>query len=281
MALAVRQITPAAMGVLLFPTITSMTSGRTGLALVMREELTGSAFGLFLLAYPLIFMMFYVNYSAAFSFLYWTALQSRGEGGDVTLPSAGRNEKRGSSRRVRPATLIWAAIPLLLGAVLLDRIMVTDTGALMEDALSDGRRVAVEKALNSGLSADFRTSNNDETPLFEAVRTGDAHLVAALTARGANINARSRSGSTPLIQAAVYDRAGAAQLLVGLGASVNAANNEGRTALMVAAMRGNLPLVRFLLANGADPKRVDSHGKNALAYAREEGYPQIAALLHG
>jgi hypothetical protein len=280
LALAVRQITPASMGVLLFPSIIALTSGRSGLQLVTREELAGSGFGLFCLIYPLIFMLFYVNYSAGSSFLYWAALESRDEGGDVTLPSAGRNDKRGNARRIRPATLIWAGIPLVLGAILLDRITVTDNEALLEDALSDGRRTAIEKALNGGLSADYRTSN-DETPLFEAVRTGDAKLVAALTARGANINARSRSGSTPLIQAAVYDRAGQAQLLVGLGASVNAANNDGRTALMVAAMRGNLPLVRFLLANGADPKRVDSHGKNALTYAREEGYSEIVTLLHG
>ena len=47
-----------------------------------------------------------------------------------------------------------------------------------------------------------------------------------------------------------------------------------------AGMRGNLPMVQLLLGHGAGPKLADSHGKTALAHAREEGYPEIAALLH-
>ena len=39
-------------------------------------------------------------------------------------------------------------------------------------------------------------------------------------------------------------------------------------------------MVQLLLGHGAGPKLADSHGKTALAHAREEGYPEIAALLH-
>jgi ankyrin repeat protein len=45
-------------------------------------------------------------------------------------------------------------------------------------------------------------------------------------------------------------------------------------------MRGNLLMVQLLLGRGADPRLADGHGKTALAYAREEGYPEIAILLH-
>jgi serine/threonine protein kinase len=280
-ALVVRQIAPAALGVLLFPSIMSLTTGRLGLQFIVREELAGSRFGIFCLVYPLFFMLFYVNFGAASTFLYWTALQSRGEaGGDVILPGAIRDEKRRGSRGVRPATLIWGAIPFVMVAMLLFKIAVLDSGSVMEDALNDGRRAAVLKALNSGLSVDYRDSG-DETPLFEAVRVADNQLVEALLSRGANVNARNRNGSSALIQAAVYDRQDLARLLLDHGAALNAVNNDGRTALMIAAMRGNLPMVQLLLGRGADSKRTDSHGKTALSYAQEEGYAEIAALLHG
>lgn len=278
-ALAVRQCAPAALGVLIFPTVMALMSGPLAVKFLLREELSGSGFGVFCLLYPLIFMMFYVNWGAAFSFMYWSALQNRGEGGDTTLPASAREEQRSGSRRIRPATLVWAGLPPLCMAVVLVKAGVNDNGAAMEAALNDGRRSAVVKALNDGLPADYRISDG-ETPLFEAVRKDDAKLVEALLSRGANVNCRSRSGSASLMQAVIYGRLDLARLLLDRGAAVNATNNDGRTALIEAAMRGNLPMVQLLVGRGADPRGADSHGKTALAYVQEEGYPEIAALLH-
>jgi len=220
-----------------------------------------------------------IHYGSAFSFLYWSALQSRGEGGDIALPASTRDDRRAGTRRIRPATILWAALPLLCLALVLVKANVTDNGAVMEAALNDGRRSAVVKALNAGLSADYRTSD-DETPLFEAVRTGDANLVEALLSRGANVNARNHGGATPLFMAASYGRGDLGRLLLDRGATVDAPNTDGRTALIEASMRGNLLMVQLLLGRGADPRLADGHGKTALAYAREEGYPEIAILLH-
>jgi hypothetical protein len=278
-ALAVRQSSAAAFGTVIFPAIMMLTLGPSGLQVLLREELSGSKFGVVFLFYPLFFMMFYLNWGSAYSFLYWSALQSRGEGGEPTLPVSGREEKRSGSRRIRPATLLWAALPLVCLAIILVKANGNDKGNAMETALNEGRRADVIKALNAGLPADY-ASIDGETPLFEAVRVGDATLVEALLSRGANVNARAHSGSTPLLQAVVYARGELTRLLLDRGAAVNAANEDGHTALIDAAMRGNLPLVQLLLARGADPKRSDSHGKTALAYAQEEGYPEIAGLLH-
>ena len=222
-------------------------------------------------------MIFYVNFGSAFSFLYWSALLSRGEGGDVALPASSRDEKRRGARRIRPATVIWAAVPVLLLAIILFKANSNDDGDRMESALDDGRRSAVVKALNAGLPADYRVSDG-ETPLFEAVRIGDGTLVQALLSRGASVNVRSHGGATPLIVAVGNNRADLTEVLLDR-AAVNSANNDGRTALIEAAMRGNLPIVQLLLAHGADRKRSDSHNKTALAYAQEEEYPEIAALL--
>lgn len=278
-ALAVRQYAPAALGTLVFPAMISLTSGSFVMRILWRDELQGSGIGLFFLLYPLFFMVFYVNYGSAFSFLYWSALLSRGEGGDTALPASARDDKRRGSRRIRPATVLWAAMPVLLLALVLFKANSNDTGDLMESALDDGRRAAVVKALNAGLPADYRLSDG-ETPLFEAVRIGDGKLVQALLSRGASVNARSHGGATPLIAAVANNRADLTELLLDRGAGVNSANNDGRTPLIEAAMRGNLQIVQLLLARGADPQRSDSHNKTALAYAQEEEYPEIAAALH-
>jgi serine/threonine protein kinase len=277
-ALAVRQYAAAALGTMVFPAIISLTSGSFLMRVLWREELAGSGMGIFFLVYPLFFMVFYVNYGSAFSFLYWSALLNRGEGGDVALPASARDDKRRGSRGIRPATVIWAVLPVLLLAIILFRANSNENGNLMESALDDGRRSAVVKALNAGLPADYRVSDG-ETPLFEAVRIGDGKLVQALLSRGANVNARSRGGATPLFIAVVNNRADLSELLLDRGAAVNSPNNDGRTPLIEAAMRGNLQIVQLLLARGADPKRFDSHNKTALAYAQEEDYPEIAALL--
>jgi len=278
-ALAVRQVAPAVVGVAGFPAVMALLTGPGALKFLTREELAGSGFGLFFLLYPLFFMTFYVNWGPAFTFMYWSARQSRGESGDSALPASAREEKRSGSRRFRPGTILWAGLPLLLLAVIFVKANSSDNGAAMEAALNDGRRSAVLKALSAGLPVDYRASDQ-ETPLFEAVRIGDAKLVEALLSRGANVNVRRRSGSTPLLEAVAYDRRDFARLLLDRGALVDAPDNDGRTALIVAAMRGNLPMVQLLLDRGADPKRSDSQGKTALMYAREEGYPEIAAMLH-
>ena len=277
-ALAVRHYAPAAIGVTVFSAVNGVLGGSPGLQLVWREELAGSGVGLFLLLYPLFFMLFYVNYGTTPWFLYWSALGSRGEGGDTALPASTREDKRSNSRRIRPSTVLWVLLPSLMLAVTLYKANVSDRGDVLQFASDDGRRTAILQALNSGLAADYRLAG-DETALFAAIRAGDAKLVDALLARGASVNAKSRGGTTPLLVTVNDGRTDFASLLLDRGAAVNAADNDGRTPLMAASMRGNLPMVRLLLAHGADRKASDRQKKTALAYAQEENYPEIAALL--
>ena len=273
-----RQIGPPAFLVLVYPALMSL-AGTGIMQFVMRKVLSGTIMGTIYLVFPLIPAPLYMYFGSASTFLYWSALLCRGEGGDITLPTSTRNGKRGRfSAGLGPATRAWLALPLVLLAVLLFGRTMADSGTVLESASNDGRRAAVLKALNSGLSVDERLGGG-ETPLFEAVRSGDRKLVEELLSRGADVNVRSRLGSTALLAAATYGRDDLARALLDHGAALDVADEEGRTPLIDAAMRGNLPLVRLLLERGADRKHSDAHGKTALTYAREEGYQEIAELV--
>ena len=78
------------------------------------------------------------------------------------------------------ATLpVWARLPIACLLAIFSRVALTDNSTTLEEALDDGRAAAVLKSLNTGLPADYRTSEG-ETPLFEAVRVGDGKLAEAL-----------------------------------------------------------------------------------------------------
>jgi serine/threonine protein kinase len=278
--LTVRQYAPAAMAVLAFPSILMLTlnGSREVWNVLVREVLSSAGIGLFFFLYPLIFLMFLLVYCPAFTFLYWSALLCHGEGADAMLPASGRDDQR-RRPKVRPSTLVWTALPMLLLASFLFKILRSDAGANLEDAAEDGRRAAVVKTLNTGISANYRRRNG-ETPLFDAVRMGDSQLAGLLFSRGADVNVHNRDGATPLLIAAADNRIDMVRLLLDRGAAINASNEDGRTALIEAAMRGNLPIAQLLLERGADARTSDIHDKTALAYAQEEGNAEMAALLH-
>src|SRR5579859_3670811 len=76
-------------------------------------------------------------------------------------------------------------------------------------------------------------SSLGEAPLHYAATFGSVDSVRVLLERGADPNARNRSGATPLISGAYnFEKA---RLLVEKGADVNAHSQNGVTPLMVAA----------------------------------------------
>jgi hypothetical protein len=276
--LMVRQYGPPMIGLFMFPASISMASGPVLLA-VARETVTGTTQGWFFLLYPLMFGAMLLNYGAAFAFLYWTALRGRGEGSDVALPASARDDSRNRSSAVRPSTMVWVGIPILLLAVIVWRATSRDEGVALDNALNEGRSAAVLKLMSAGLPVDHRDPGQ-ETPLFEVARRGQRPLAAALLDRGANPNARNRSGATPLLVSVGHWQLELARLLLDRGATVDLANSDGRTPLMIAAMSGNRAMTQLLLERGAKPGLADVHHKTALAYAREEGHEEIARLLH-
>jgi thioredoxin-related protein len=95
-------------------------------------------------------------------------------------------------------------------------------------------------------SATSQAHITGDTPLMEAVRTGDGRKVLALLKAGADVNAR---------------------------------NAGGVTALMLAAASGQAELIERLLEAGARPDITDYQGKSAADRAAENDHIKLASRL--
>lgn len=137
--------------------------------------------------------------------------------------------------------------------------------ARLHPAAAEGNVAGVLAALDAGAAINAPSpSLEDFTALHLAVSGDHAAVVAALVARGAHLDARSRvgaaGGSTPLMETAPRAATNCARALVEAGADVRLQNRNAWTALHFAASEGNLELVRLLLDHGAEPNAVNNEG---------------------
>jgi hypothetical protein len=88
--------------------------------------------------------------------------------------------------------------------------------------------------------------NLTNTPLIEAVRSGEASRVKELIDSGADINQPGEQGWTPLNWAAGKGNLEIVTLLVQNGADVFKTGRDQRTAYMIALAAGHAEVVRFL-----------------------------------
>jgi ankyrin repeat protein len=115
----------------------------------------------------------------------------------------------------------------------------------------------------SGMDAGDTTLGAGATPLMRAARAGDAAVMRALLAKGADPNLTTKDGNNALQFAAGVgyrdkntkgterEALEALKLAVGLGMDINRVNNRGETALHGAASRGADMLVQYLVEQGA------------------------------
>jgi hypothetical protein len=82
--------------------------------------------------------------------------------------------------------------------------------------------------------------------LLDAAREGDAARVKELLRKGANANARDKSGWTPLHWAASYGRVDVARLLLEHGADPGIRDKDGRTPLDIARATRHKEVVRVI-----------------------------------
>jgi hypothetical protein len=92
------------------------------------------------------------------------------------------------------------------------------------------------------------------TPLARAAQAGDAASVAALVARGADVNARDAEGYTPLAYAARVGDGAALKSLIDAKADPNARDcaSQGWTPLIHAIHKSQNDAARLLVERGAD-----------------------------
>jgi ankyrin repeat protein len=96
---------------------------------------------------------------------------------------------------------------------------------------------------------------NDTTALMHAARHGRADLLAALLARGADVNALNSDGNGALWFACFADSGPCVEALIAAGAVLDNQNVNGATALIYCASAGKSARVAQLLAAGADVRR--------------------------
>ncbi len=116
-------------------------------------------------------------------------------------------------------------------------------------------------------------------PLIEAIKQGSLDEVTALVSKGADVNARTSSGSTPLMYAANRNRPDIVEFLLGRGAEVNAKNGTNDTALIHASAKGSMKVADMLLQGKADPNIKNISGGDALIYAVMNKHLEMVELL--
>jgi len=121
----------------------------------------------------------------------------------------------------------------------------------------------------------------DADALYRAAQDGDSAQVSALIDGGADVNARSSTGSYALNAAAVENNIALMQLLLDRGANPNVQNSEGDTPLICATKYGGgkAATVKLLIAVGTDQKHRDLSGKTALDYAEAKDQQEAIVLL--
>ncbi|MDR1708764.1 MAG: ankyrin repeat domain-containing protein [Candidatus Accumulibacter sp.] len=151
-------------------------------------------------------------------------------------------------------------------------------------AASAGRLETAALLLARGVKIDA-ADDFGFTALMHSVASAP-EIVAFLIERGADANARSKTGLTPLMLAVNSTSAKPEIIarLIAAGANVNAADDDGFTPLIFAAFAAGPEVVSMLLDAGADARaRERLHGKSVADYAREnkalESRPALARLL--
>ncbi len=120
-------------------------------------------------------------------------------------------------------------------------------------------------------------------PLLEAIRNGEAAVVSAVVAAGADVHRIPHygcmRGATLLINAAERGDPAIVQTLLRAGADIDVATGTGWTATMVAASRGHVECVQLLVDAGADLTFRNAQGQTALAVAQRRRHAAVARTL--
>jgi ankyrin repeat protein len=148
------------------------------------------------------------------------------------------------------------------------------------DAAMRGNRDEVRTLLKSG--EDVNTAQGDGmTALHWAVQKGDLDLAKLLLYAGANVRATTRIGGyTPLLVASKNGNAAMVEALLANGADPKATTAAGATPLMLASRSGSVDAVKQLLAHGAEVDVTEPvKGESALTVAAAMGRADVVRVL--
>jgi ankyrin repeat protein len=120
-------------------------------------------------------------------------------------------------------------------------------------AARTGNATVVKSLLETKVDVNAVEQSRGQSALMWAAAEGHADIVRLLVEHGAEVQAKSKSGSTALLLAARDADLDTTRVLLAAGAKVNDASADGTTALLIATVRGHTKYAEFLLDQGADP----------------------------
>lgn len=143
-------------------------------------------------------------------------------------------------------------------------------------AVRENSKKVLDVLLNAkGIDLETKAKNGD-TALMIASYKGSQPTVAALLAKGAQVN---RSGWAPLHYAAAAGYNDIVAMLLEKSAYIDAESPNKTTPIMMAALQGHILTVKLLLDEGADATLKNAAGMTAVDIARENNHKDIAEGL--
>src|ERR1700755_567666 len=112
--------------------------------------------------------------------------------------------------------------------------------------------------------------------LFDWARSGDAAMLAAYVDAGVPVNLTNTNGDTLVMLAAYYGHESAVAALIARGADVDRHNNRGQTPLAGAVFKNDTAVIDLLLRADANPR---AGSPSALETARFFGRQELERLL--
>ena len=112
--------------------------------------------------------------------------------------------------------------------------------------------------------------------LFDGARSGDAAMLAAYVDAGVPVNLTNTNGDTLVMLAAYYGHESAVAALIARGADVDRHNKRGQTPLAGAVFKNETTIMELLLRADADPL---AGSPSALETARFFGKDEVALQL--
>ncbi|XP_018542331.1 ankyrin repeat and SOCS box protein 2 [Lates calcarifer] len=161
----------------------------------------------------------------------------------------------------------------------------TFDGTISRFMTGSGKRMVAYRRPDGSLVHIAPEPEEEEEPLFKAIRVGDASRVKALVMHpGTNLMLPSKPGWLAIHEAAWYGQDTCLRVLLSAQPGmINKRTDRGETALLVAVSKDQQQCAQVLLGNGADPDIPNYEKETPLYKACERNSAAMVAMLlnHG
>ncbi|XP_035535181.1 ankyrin repeat and SOCS box protein 2-like [Morone saxatilis] len=161
----------------------------------------------------------------------------------------------------------------------------TFDGTISHFMTGSGKRMMAYRRADGSLVHIVPEPEEEEEPLFKAIRVGDANKVKALvTCSGTNLMLPNKPGWLAIHQAAWYGQDTCLRVLLSAQPGmINKRTERGESALLVAISKERLQCIEVLLERGADPDIPNYDRETPLykACERNSAAMVVALLNHG